>query len=291
MTRPARQFQTLLLTAALAWSTNHACAQTSVPESRYEPVPEKFQNNVSQVSVNEKLGQHVRTDLQFIDSTGKTVRLSDFFNRKRPVVLQMGYFRCPQICDIVSTQIIRTADQIGDLTIGKDYDLIYVSIDPNEHWTLAQEKQRAYAMSYNRPGALNGFHFLTGTQEHIKALADEIGFHYQKVENSNDYAHPTLLTILTPDAKISRYLYGVEYSDRTLRMALVEAGEGKIGNTIDQIIMLCYHYDSYAGKYTKNWMAIMRLGGAASVILLGGFIGLMLLRELKHKKQQQVITA
>lgn len=291
MARQARHLQTLALVIALVWGANQVCAQAPLPDSRYEPVPEKFQNNVKQVDVNEKLGQRIRTDLQFVDSTGKTVKLSDFFNRQRPVVLQLGYFRCPQICDIVSTQVIRTADQISDLTIGKDYDMIYVSIDPNEHWTLAQEKQRAYALSYNRPGSVNGFHFLTGTQEHVKTLADEIGFSYQKVEGSNDYAHPTLLTILTPDAQISRYLYGVEYSDRTLRMALIEAGQGKIGNTLDRIIMLCYHYDSYAGKYTKNWMAIMRFGGAISVILLGSFIGLMLLRELKQKKQQQVITA
>lgn len=291
MTRLARKARFLLLAATVATSAATVRADEKPLTDRFEPVPEQFAKNTAQVTVSERLGQQIRTDLKFTDSSGKPVELVDFFTSGRPVVLQMGYFRCPQICDIVSTQFFLAAGKIDDLTIGKDYDVVYVTIDPNEHWSLAQERQRAYTLGYNRPGAANGMHFLTGSQEHIAALAKEIGFSYQKVEGSDDYAHPTMLTVLTPEAKVSRYLYGVEYSEKTLRMALVEGGQGKIGNAVDQIILLCYHYDSYAGKYTKNWMAIMRFGGGVTVVLLGSFVGLLVLRELKNRHNSRLLTA
>lgn len=291
MTRVARKARLLLLAATLAVSASGVRAQDKPLTDRYEPVPEAFTRNTNQVTVNERLGESIRTDLRFVDSTGKSVELSDFFTSGRPVVLQMGYFRCPQICDIISSQFFLAAGKVDDLTIGKDYDVIYVSIDPNEHWSLAQERKRAYALGYSRPGAANGMHFLTGSQEHIAELAKQIGFSYQKVEGVNEYAHPTLLTIVTPEAKVSRYLYGVDYSQQTLRMGLVEAGQGKIGNAVDQIILLCYHYDSYSGKYTKNWMAIMRLGGGVTVLLLGSFIGLLVFRELRKRQHPRLLTA
>ncbi len=289
-----KQTRLLVLSAAVALGCGYVCADTvkpaDAPINRYEPVPEKFRNNTDKVAIKERLGQAIKTNLTFTDSNGQPVVFSDYFNKGRPVVLQMGYFRCPQICDIVSGALVGTARKVDDLTIGKDYDVIFVSIDPTEKWTLAQEKKRNYVQEYDRSAGVNGFHFLIGEQSQIASLADEIGFKYQKVEGLNEFAHPTMLTVFTPEGKVSRYLYGVEYSDRTLRMALVEAGQGKIGNAVDQIVMMCYHWNEYAGMYTKDWMAIMRLGGAVSVLILGSFIGLMLYREKRFRRTHKILT-
>ncbi len=267
-------------------------SSTSEPPvaDRYEPVPEKFRKNTENVAIEDRLGMPIRMDLQFVDSTGRNVTLDSFFNNRRPVILQMGYFRCPQICDVVSGALVTTALKV-DLDIGKDYDVIYVSIDPTERWQLGQEKRANYTEMYGRPGAAAGFHFLTGSEAHIAKLAEEVGFKYQKVEGKNEYAHPSMLIVLTPEGKVSRYLYGVEYSDKTFRMALIEAGQGKIGDTFDQLLMMCYHWDEYSGMYTKNWMNIMRAGGALTVVLLGVFIGLLLWREARLRRKTQLLTA
>lgn len=292
-----RHTRLLLLGATLALNASSLRAQPSAstpspaPADRYEVVPEKLKNATQNVAIEDMIGKSIRRDLQFVDSTGKAVQLGDFFKSGKPVVLQMGYFKCPQICDVVSGALIETASKVTDLSIGKDYDFVYVSIDPSDRWTLAQEKKNNYVAAYDRAGSASGMHFLTGSQAHIQALADEIGFKFQKVEDTKDFAHPTMLTILTPDAKVSRYLFGVQYSNATLRMALVESGEGKLGSAVDQLVMLCYHWDSYAGKYTKDWMAIMRFGGAVSVLLLGSFIGLLFYREMRTRKHKQLLTA
>ncbi len=287
-----RHARLLLLGATIALGTSSLRAQQTPPTAdRYEVVPEKFKENTRHVGIEDKIGKSVRLDLQFVDTTGKAVLLGDYFKSGRPVVLQMGYFKCPQICDVVSAAMMETAAKVTDLSIGKDYDFVYVSIDPSDRWTLAQEKKQNYVAAYDREGSFAGMHFLTGSEAHIQALADEIGFGFQKVEGTKDFAHPTMLTILTPDAKVSRYLTGVEYSSSTLRMALVESGEGKLGTTVDQLVMLCYHWDSYSGKYTKDWMAIMRFGGAVSVLLLGSFIGLLFYREMRIRKHKQLLTA
>jgi len=290
MNRILRYARTALLAATIVVSSGAVRAAEAPVADRYEPVPEKFRKNTENVAIQERLGLPVRMDLQFVDSTGKNITLGDCFNNGRPVVLQMGYFRCPQICDVISGALVTTAQKI-DLDIGKDYDVVYVSIDPTERWQLGQEKKVNYVEMYGRAGSVSGFHFLTGSEAHIAKLAEEVGFKYQKVDGKNEYAHPSMLTILTPDGKVSRYLYGVEFSDKTFRMALVEAGRGKIGDAVDQLLMMCYHWDEYSGMYTKNWMNIMRAGGALSVIILGSCIGLMFWREARSRRKNQVLTA
>jgi protein SCO1 len=260
-----------------------AHASAEIPD-RYEPVPEKFRNSTDQVAIQERLGQPVRLDLDFVDSTGRNVKLSEFFNKGRPVVLQMGYFRCPQICDVVSAGLVGVAKET-DLVIGQDYDVVYVSIDPKERWQLGQEKKRNYVEEYGKSSAITGMHFLVGSEAHIRELANGVGFIYQKVEGTDEWSHPTMLTVLTPDGTVSRYLYGVQFAEKTYRMALIEAGQGKIGNAVDQILMMCFHWDSYQGKYTKNWMAIMRLGAVVSIAVLGTAIGLLFWREHKLKRR------
>ncbi len=266
MTSLGLQLRSLLLGAAVALSSTVALADPQASTSS-EVIPEKFRKNTEKVDIVQKPGSRIPQDLEFIDNEGKTVTLSQYLNTGRPVVLQMGYFRCPQICDVISRSLMNSVQKV-DLHIGKDYDVLYVSIDPKEDFTLAKEKKAAFVQEYGRESSINGWNFLVGKQDQIDKLADAIGFKYQYVEQQNQFAHPTMLTIITPQGVVSRYLFGVDYSSKTLRMSLVEAGQGKTGDVIDQLVMLCYHFDEYSGKYTLYWMNIMRLGGGLTVVIL-----------------------
>ena len=240
-----------------------------------EYAPPELQN----IGIDEKSGSVLPLDLKFIDETGKTVALGDYFSKGRPVILQLGYFGCPMLCDLVSNG---TVDSLNNLTLamGRDFEAINLSFDPAETATLAKLKKQSYLAKYNRPAGAESWHFLTGDARSIEKLTDAVGFRYKWVESSRQFSHPAALILLTPDGKISRYLYGVKYEPRTLRLSLVEASEGKIGTTADRILLTCFHYDAYAGKYTSRVaMNLMRLAGIVTVFALSSVIGIALWRE------------
>lgn len=272
------QLRTLALAGTLALGAVAHASSDAAPGDRFEPVPEKFRNDTAGVAIDEKPGNNIPLDLQFVDTSGKHVKLGDYFNKGRPVILQMGYFRCPQICDVVSKGVMDVATKL-DLELAKDYDVLYVSIDPKERWQLGQQKKANYVAGFGKPGAIEGWNFLVGSESQIKKLSDSIGFKYQYLPDRNEFSHPSMITILTPEGVVSRYLYGVDYAEPTVRLALVEASDGKVGALTDQLLMWCYHYDGYAGKYTPRWMAIMRFGGFLTVLAVGGLLGVLWLRD------------
>lgn len=227
------------------------------------------------VSIDQKLDSSIPLDLMFRDEHGQAVTLGQYFGSK-PVILTLVYYNCPMLCTQVLNGLDRSLEQIP-MSIGKDFNVVTVSIDPTEKPVLAEAKQAVYMGMYNRPGAAQGWHFLTGEQSQIKQLADAVGFHYAYDPDSKQYAHASVIMLLTPEGKISRYFYGVTYPERDMRLGLVEASEGKIGSPVDQVLLFCYHYDPHTGKYGLLISRVMQLAGLATV-LVGGFFLILLFR-------------
>jgi protein SCO1 len=261
-----------------------ATAPTPLPDpgGRMEPAPKELQD----IGIDEKSGATLPLDLQFVDETGKTVALRKYFNNKRPVILQLSYFGCPSLCSLVSNGLVDSLNELT-LTMGRDYDVINVSFDPAETARLAKLKKQSFLDAYNHPAGAEAWHFLTGNPKEIEQLTRAVGFRYKWVESSKQFSHPAVLILLTPDGKVSRYLYGVQFPSRTLRLSLVEASEGKIGTTVDRFLLTCFHYDSYAGKYTPVAMGIMRVGGVITVLVIAVVITVLIRREHKRERRNK----
>jgi protein SCO1/2 len=230
------------------------------------------------VSIAQKLNTKIPLDLQFRDEDGRIVRLSQFFNHGRPVLLNFVYYRCPMLCPMV---LEGTAESLTHLKfdIGKEFDVITVSIDPRDKATDAARLKEKYIRHYGRLDSAPGWHFLTAHETAIKTLADAVGFQYAYDSRTDQFAHGAALLVLTPDGRTSRYFYGFEFKPRDLRLAIVEASSGKVGTVTDQFLLLCFHYDPVKGKYSRNAMMFARAGGVATLIALSGFIGVMFRRE------------
>jgi len=223
------------------------------------------------------LGENLPLDLAFRNEAGDEVRLRDYFGQK-PVVLSLNYYACPMLCT-VTLNGLASALNIISMSAGQEFEVVTVSFDPKETPALAAAKKKSYLERYKRPGAADGWHFLTGDAASIGALTRAVGFRYVWDAETKQFAHPAGIVVLTPDGKIARYLYGIEYAPRDLRLAVVEASSGKVGNPVDQIILACYQYDPTTGKYGAAIMRMIRLAGALTVLGLVGFILLMLRRE------------
>lgn len=219
------------------------------------------------VDLVQRLGNPVPLDLPFVDENGRDVKLGDYFG-KRPVVLALVYYECPMLCTQVLNGAFSTMDAMP-FTTGNEFDLVVVSFDPGETPALAAQKKKAYFERYRRPGSDAGMHYLTGRPESIKALTDAVGFKYVYDASIDQFAHPAVLTVLTKSGVVSRYLFGIEFAPRDLRLALVEAGEGHVGSAVDQALLYCYHYDPTNGKYGFVIMNVVRAAGVLTVVLLG----------------------
>jgi protein SCO1/2 len=232
---------------------------------------------VQGVGIDQNLNAQIPLELKFKDETGQTVRLGQYF-RQKPVVLALVYYECPGLCDLILNGLSHTMQQIS-LNVGSDYEVVTVSFDPKDTWQLATAKKANYIEKYNRPGAKEGWHFLTGDQASIKSLTETVGFHYNYDPISKQFAHASAIYVLTPEGKIARYFYGIEYKPRDFRLGLVEASANKIGTPADQVLLFCYHYDPTTGKYGMAVTQVTRVLGTATVLLLGGFVFIMLRRE------------
>ena len=232
---------------------------------------------LKQIGIDQRLHQQVPLDLVFTDETGRQVRLGEYFG-KRPVLLAMVYYECPMLCTQVLTGVVSA---LGVLTfdVGREYDVVTVSINPKEGPGLAAQKKAAYLERYKRPGTAAGWHFLTGQDASIKQLAAAVGFRYAYDEEIQQYAHGAGVEILTPRGVISKYFYGIEYSPRDLRFGLIEASEERIGTPIDDVLLLCYHYDPATGKYGAAAIGAIRIGGVATLLALVSFMVISLRRE------------
>jgi protein SCO1/2 len=232
----------------------------------------------SAVTIEQRLNAQVPLDLVFTDETGRQLSLARYLDGK-PALLAFVYYECPQLCPLVLDGLSRSLRPL-DLRPARDYRVIAVSIDPRETAELAGIKKRA-VMEHWRPEAATGWHFLTGDQRAIASLTESAGFRY--LENGSDkkdrYVHAIGALALTPEGKISRYFYGIDYPPRDLRLALIEASGNRIGSLVDQLLLLCYKYDPTQGKYTVSVLNVLRLSAAGTVFLLGGFLVVMIRRE------------
>jgi len=219
------------------------------------------------VDIVQHLGAKIPLDLQFVDENGADVTLAKYFGA-RPVVLALVYYECPMLCTQVLNGVYSSMEALP-FTTGKEFDLLVVSFDPGDTPQLAAKKKAAYFERYRRPGSDAGMHYLTGRQESIKALTDAVGFKYVYDPAIKQFAHPAAVTVLSKDAQISQYLYGIEFAPRDLRLALVDAGDGKVGTAVDQFLIYCYHYDPTTGKYGLAIMAVVRAAGLLTVAILG----------------------
>ena len=234
----------------------------------------------SKVGITQNLNAQIPPDLTFRDEAGNSVRIGEFFGKK-PIVLSLVYFDCPALCTEVLNGELRTMKAIA-LDLGKDFDAVTVSFEPADTPALAKAKRDVYIGQYGRPDATDHWHFLTGEQPSIDALTNIVGFRYAYDSSIRQYAHAAAILILTPQGRIDRYFYGVQYPARDVRLGLIEASEGKIGSLTDQALLYCYQYDPMTGTYGVVVMNVLRAGGGLTVLLLGIFMAVMFLRERKR---------
>lgn len=250
----------------------------------YDPNYEKIK---AQADIVEKRGEQIPLDLEFLDSTGKPTRLSEYFNGERPVLLMLGYYDCPMLCSLVLDGLVAGLRKLK-WSAGQDFTILTVSIDPTENPASSAKWKSKYMFNYSRPGTVNGWHFLTASEETTRALAESVGFGYVWVESDapagGEYAHKGAVIVCTPSGEVSQYLHGVAFEPTTLKFSLLQSGEGKIGSFLDQVQMFCYRWDSAEGKYTPVVMNIVRLGGLVTVV--GIVLMILLLRRSGSKKSQ-----
>ncbi len=230
-----------------------------------QPLPRQLEK----VGVEEHLGRAVDMNLSFIAENGYPVKLGDFFHEGRPVILDLVYYSCPMLCNLVLNSQTSAMREIP-WTPGREYEVVTISIDPTETFELARQKKATYLASYERQ--TSGWHFLTDHDGNAKKLAEQVGFHYTYDEAAHQYAHQAAIMILTPDGKLSRYLYGIDFRPRDLRLALTEASQGKSSLSVDRLLLFCYHYDPQARAYVLFATNLMKAGGALTILVLGLFL-------------------
>jgi len=239
-----------------------AHAQYAAGPQRPNPVNQK-PDLLKNVGIDQKIGQQLPLDLTFTNEVGRDVRLAEFFTG-RPVVLALAYYDCPMLCTQVLNGMTGALKTLS-FDAGKDFEVVVVSIDPKDNFRLAANKKASYVEHYGRPATAAGWHFLTGTESSITPLADALGFRYAYDANIKQYAHGAAIYVATPKGIVSRYLMGIDFAPRDLRLALVEASNNVLGNVVDQVLLLCYHYDPATGKYGAATINAIRVGFVATV--------------------------
>ena len=246
---------------------------------------QSYTENLQQrIGIDQKLGDQLPLDLPFVDSDGNPVHLRDYFGDK-PIILSLVYFDCPMLCTQVINSLLRAMNVLS-FGAGTEFDVLTISIDPGETPELANAKKIEYLKNYRGREGSTGWHFLTGDQQQIDQLAAAVGFRYEYDEPTDQYIHASGIMVLTPEGKLARYFYGIDYPPRDLRWGLVEAADGAIGNPVDQLLLLCYSYDPMTGKYGLYIRNSLRIGGLATILALGSFIVVMLRRERRGELQQ-----
>jgi protein SCO1/2 len=240
------------------------------------------------VGIEQHLDAQVPPDLIFRDDAGKTVRLGDYFGHK-PLILNLVYYNCTMLCGEALAGL-SSAMRLVKFDVGNEFDVITVSFDPRETPEMAAAKKKDSVRRYGRANAAAGWHFLTGQPESINALTKTVGFQYQYDAKSNQYAHATAIMVLTPQGRISRYFYGVDFPPKDLRMGLVEASQGKIGNAVDAVLLYCYHYNPETGKYGAMVANILRLAAAATILIMGILLFILWRLDLSVTKKTATKT-
>lgn len=239
------------------------------------------------VGIEEQLGEQIPLNLTFATSDGDSVTLGTLMEDDKPVLLNPVYYQCPMLCSMVMDAVFAG---VSDLkwTPGNEYNIITFSIDPEEDYKLAASTKDSLIAKFDRKNAGDGWHFLSGNEDAIKKLTESIGFKYKKIEDTGQFAHNAAIMFLSPDGTLTRYLYGIKFDEFSLRNALYEAADGNVGSTVDKVVLSCYQYDPDSQSYTPVAWKIMRLGGFATVVILGIFLGLLWLKEKNSKNDKNI---
>ncbi len=253
-----------------------------------DAVPNQKPSILDQVGLDQRLDQQVPLDLAFNDESGQAVQLQQYFGSK-PVILMLVYYQCPMLCTQVLNGFTGAMNGIVRFNIGRDFNVVTVSIDPRDKPEDAAAAKKRYLQRYRRAGAAEGWHFLTGKKDQIDALAQAVGFRYAWDPEIQQYAHASGIMVLTPAGRVAQYYYGIEYAPRDIQLGLIEASKGKIGNVVDQVLLYCYHYDPRQGKYGAAVFNILRLSALATVLALGGFMLIMFRRDSLAARKGRII--
>jgi protein SCO1/2 len=267
----------VLAGGALAQKSEHYNSPLYSPKY-YDPsqttsngLPEALQKT----GIEQKLGEQLPLDADFKDENGRSVKLGEFFNKGRPVVLAFVYYECPMLCNEVLNGLTGTLKGIS-FDVGKEFDVVAISFDAreNDKLDLARNKKESYMARYGRPGTEKGWHFLTGTQASIESVTKAAGFGFQWDEKSNQFAHAGGIMVVTPEGKMSRYFYGIDYSPKDVKFGVMESAENKVGNAAEKLLLYCFHYDPSTGKYGLAILSVIRLGAVATLLGMGamGFV-------------------
>lgn len=234
------------------------------------------------VGIEEKLNGRIPFDAEFTNEAGEKVLFGRYFGKDRPIVLQIGYFECPMLCGLVNNAMLDAMNGVT-LSAGKDYDVIYLSVNPRENHVLAAQKKQNMLTVYDRAGAAEGIHLLTGSEADIRKVTQAVGFNYKWSDSARQYLHAAAIMIITPDGRMSRYLVGLQYEPRTLRLALVEGSEGKIGTTSDHLALMFCNFSAEKGGYVLAARGVMKIGGLLTVLILGTVLVRLFLREARRR--------
>ena len=269
----------VLVLAAGAFAQNMNTGGIMAPPASVKPA------GLENVGIQQRLEQQIPLDLSFRDETGKAVQLGDYIGKK-PVILNFVYYSCPMLCPELLIGL-ESSLKVLKFNVGKEFDVVTVSFDPNDTPQLAAAKKADILKRYNRQGSESGWHFLTGQAQSITALADAAGFHYQFNKKTGQFAHATAIMVLTSEGKISQYYYGVDFSPKDLRLSLIQASDNKIGTVADAVLLYCFHYDPATGKYSVLIGRVIQLGGGLTILLLGGMLLLLSKRGPDHQLRRQ----
>jgi protein SCO1 len=248
-----------------------------------QPLNQQERQELMGVGVEEQLGAYLPKDVAFVDEAGRRVTVGQYLNRNRPVVLSFVYHNCPMLCSFILDGLT-DAMEVEKAVPGRDYDVLAVSFAADETPELARRAKEKYMEKLGRPEAADGWHFLTGSEESITALAETVGFQYRWNEATQEYAHNAVLVFISPEGKVTRYLYGIQFPERSFRTALVEAGKGTIGSTLDRLLLYCVIYDPDSRSYVPYAANIMKLGGLLTILLMGGMLGLLWTRDRRRAR-------
>jgi protein SCO1 len=266
----------VLATNVLAQKTEHYNSPLYAPK-KYDPSQAGTSSGLPMalktVGIEQRLNEQLPLDAEFKNESGNTVRLGDYFGKERPVILALVYYECPMLCNEVLNGLTGSLKGVS-FDAGKEFDVVAISFDAreNEKPDLAKNKKASYLTRYNRAGTENGWHFLTGTQSEIDKVTQAVGFNYKYDEATDQFAHAGGVTIITPEGKISKYFYGIDYAPKDLKFALMESSEGKIGNSVEQLYLYCFHYNPATGKYGLQILSVLRLMAVATILGLGGML-------------------
>jgi protein SCO1 len=257
-------------------------SSSSITGAHAAAIPDELKG----IGITEKLGSTVDIqNLTFRNEAGESVVLADYFKSHRPVLLTLVYYECPSLCGFVLNGVKDSLKKFA-WNPGEQFEMVTVSINPKETPELASAKKESYLKAYGRPGAEKGWHFLTGEESMVQKLAAQVGFGYRWVPKEKQYAHGAGMFVLTPEGKVSRVLYGIEYHERDLKLALVEASSGKVGTIIDRIILFCYQYNPATKKYSVYLSRVMQTGCAGTVMVFGAYLGVFWRRQRKISQVQ-----